>query len=239
MLVRGAWYGGWCWKKVTPCLTSAGHTVYTPTLTGLGERRHLANEGIDLDTHIQDIVSMIEFEDLNDIILVGHSYAGFVITGVADKIPWRIRKLVYLDAMLPEDGKAVIDYLVPAMVRKFSDYIKASKNGLLLPFGVAATLQEHGITDPIDVAWMTPRMADLPYRTFTQQIRISTTLSQFINERGAYISTSDRPHFIVASKRAAGRGLKLFVIPGAGHGSMVTQPEKLAEILLDIISTPK
>ena len=99
VLVHGAWYGGWCWKKVTSRLTSAGHTVYTPTLTGLGERRHLVNEGIDLDTHIQDIVSMIEFEDLNDIILVGHSYAGFVISGVADKIPGRIRKIVYLDAM--------------------------------------------------------------------------------------------------------------------------------------------
>lgn len=239
VLVHGAWYGGWCWKKVVPCLTSAGCAVYTPTLSGFGERRHLVNAGTGLDTHIQDIISMIEFEGLNDVILVGHSYAGFVITGVADKIPGCISKVVYLDAMLPEDGKAMIDYLAPEIVRKYRDYLNASTNGLLVPFGAVATLKDHGVTDPMDVAWMTPRMTDLPYGAFTQQIRVSTALPQFINERGVYISTSDRPHFVVASKRAAARGLKLFVMTGAGHGCMVTQPAKLAEILLDIVSTPK
>jgi pimeloyl-ACP methyl ester carboxylesterase len=233
VLVHGAWHGGWCWKKVTPLLTSARHTVYTPTLSGLGEHKHLANESINLDTHIQDIVSLLEFEDLNDIILVGHSYAGFVITGVANKVPGRIAKIVYLDAMFPEDGKALIDYLAPEMVRKYNENVKMYKDGWLLPFNETLTLQDFGITDPIDVAWMTPRMTAQPYKTFTQKIQISTTSQQFINERGIYISTSDKPHYISASKRASESGLKLLAIPGAGHGSMVTQPKKLAELLLN------
>ena len=107
VIVHGAWGGGWDWKHVDQLLTADGHKVYRPTLTGQGERSHLASTNIDLDTHIQDIVNVILWEDLHNVVLVGHSYGGMVITGVADRVPDRIKHVVYLDALLPENGESV------------------------------------------------------------------------------------------------------------------------------------
>lgn len=104
VLVHGAWLGGWAWKHVTPRLRMAGHEVFAPTLTGLGERVHLAHPGVGLETHIQDVVNVLVFEDLQQVTLVGHSYGGIVITSVADRTPERLAQLVYLDAFVPEDG---------------------------------------------------------------------------------------------------------------------------------------
>src|SRR4029077_10581884 len=105
VIVHGAWGGGWDWKQVDQLLSADGHKVYRPTLTGQGERSHLASTNIDLDTHIQDIVNVILWEDLHDVVLVGHSYGGMVITGVADRVPDRIKHIIYVDALLPEDGE--------------------------------------------------------------------------------------------------------------------------------------
>src|SRR6266480_552113 len=106
LLVPGAWLGGWCWRYVAADLRAAGHTVIPATLTGLGERAHLLSRKIDLDTHISDLVSLFEYEDLHHVILVGHSYGGVVITGVAEQVPARIQRLVYLDASVPRDGES-------------------------------------------------------------------------------------------------------------------------------------
>ena len=111
VLVHGAWHGGWCYKRVARLLRQAGHDVYTPTLTGLGERAHLMNRAIALDTHVQDIVGVIRCEELSDVVLCGHSYGGMVITGVAEQMAAKIRSLVYLDAFVPENGKCLFDYL--------------------------------------------------------------------------------------------------------------------------------
>src|ERR1700745_1867550 len=114
VLVHGAWHGGWCWAKVARLLRDAGHDVYTPTLTGLGERAHLARPDVDLELHIQDIVSMLEAEELRGVTLVGHSYGGMVLSGVAARAgAGRLVQLVYLDARVPEAGKALLDYLGP------------------------------------------------------------------------------------------------------------------------------
>ena len=109
VLVHGTTAGGWVWKDIAQPLRDAGHDVYTPTLTGLGERVHLATREVGLDTHITDIVNVLRFEELRDVVLVGHSYAGMVITGVADREPARIRELVYFDALVPEDGESAVD----------------------------------------------------------------------------------------------------------------------------------
>ena len=109
VLVHGSCHGGWCWKKVAPILCKDGYFVHTPTLTGLGERSHLVNRDIGLHTHILDIIQVFEYEDLDEVILVGHSYGGLVIGGVAEKIPQRIRRLVYLDAYVPQDNKNAFD----------------------------------------------------------------------------------------------------------------------------------
>lgn len=114
VLVHGSCHGGWCWKKVTPLLTKNGNRVYTPTLTGLGERSHLVSRDIGLDTHILDIIQVLEYEDLNEVVLVGHSYGGLVIGGVADKVPRRIGHLVYLDGYIPKDNKSPFD-IVPGL----------------------------------------------------------------------------------------------------------------------------
>ena len=100
VLVHGAWHGSWCWKRVRKALQDQGHQVFTPTLTGLAERSHLLSPSVNLDTHIDDVVNLIRWEELSDVVLCGHSYAGAVISGVADRIPERIRSLVYLDAFL-------------------------------------------------------------------------------------------------------------------------------------------
>ena len=109
VLVHPAWLGGWCWRKVTPLLRDRGHDVYTPTLTGLGERAHLANPEISLATHIEDVVNVLEFEDLHRVILVGNRSGGKVITGVADRVPTRLAQVVYLDAFVPEGGQSLVD----------------------------------------------------------------------------------------------------------------------------------
>src|SRR5688572_1955574 len=110
VLIHGAWHGGWCWKLVAPALRRAGHEVYAPSLTGLGERRHLASRAIDLEAHVRDVVELLEMEDLSGVVLLGHSYGGMVVTGAADRVPERISQLVYLDAFVPENGKCLLDY---------------------------------------------------------------------------------------------------------------------------------
>ena len=111
VLVHGAWHGGWCWKRVRPLLESRGHLVFTPTLTGLGERSHLLARETGLETHIADVVNVIRWEELSEVVLCGHSYGGMVISGVADRVPDRIRSLVYLDAFVPSDGQSLFDFL--------------------------------------------------------------------------------------------------------------------------------
>jgi pimeloyl-ACP methyl ester carboxylesterase len=132
VLVHGAWHGGWCYKRVAQLLRKAGHEVYTPTLTGVGERVHLMTPAVTLDTHIQDVLNLIRFEELSDIVLCGHSYGGMVITGVADKVPDKVRSLVYLDAFVPNDGEALMDYLDLDMKAGMRDDARLNGRGYLM-----------------------------------------------------------------------------------------------------------
>ena len=117
LVCHGAWSAGWAWKKMHPLMAAAGHRLVTPTQTGIGERAHLANPSIDLETHIQDILNVIRYEDLRDIVLIGHSYGGMVATGVADRARDRITQLIYLDAFVPDDGQSLLDLNEPARQR--------------------------------------------------------------------------------------------------------------------------
>jgi pimeloyl-ACP methyl ester carboxylesterase len=111
VLIHGAWHGSWCWARVRRLLAAGAHRVFTPTLTGVGERSHLLSRDVGLDTHVADVANLMIWEDLRDIVLVGHSYGGFVARHVADRMPDRIRSLIYLDAFVPENGKTLFDYL--------------------------------------------------------------------------------------------------------------------------------
>jgi pimeloyl-ACP methyl ester carboxylesterase len=222
VLVHGAWHGGWCWARVSPLLRAAGHTVFTPTLTGLGERSHLLTRDVDLDTHITDIVQVLEFEDLEEVILVGHSYGGMVITGVADKAGDRISQLVYLDAMLPENGKAITDYTQ----RQFAPITEDSWHD------PASDPQEYGVTKERDVAWVKKRLTDMPRKCMTQPLHLADDKSRRI--KGAYVLCSKRPFAGEAAQRAKQRGYRYRELLSAGHDAMITQPRELTRILIEL-----
>src|SRR5262245_51808475 len=167
LIGHGAWSAAWAWKKVRPLLRAAGHEVFTPTYTGLGERAHLVSRAITLDTHIADVLGVIDCEDLKDIVLVGHSYGGMVATGVADRAPERIAKLVYLDAFVPESGQSLQDLLPePARVRQ-RDSAAAQGDGWLTPPNPSPP-----DTSPEDLAWIAPRRRWQPAGTLAQRIAL-------------------------------------------------------------------
>jgi len=219
--VHGAWAGGWQMKKVAPLLEAKGWKVYRPSLPGLGEHYHLATPTIGLDDHINDIVNLILFEDLHDVILLGHSYGGMVITGVADRIPERLSRLVYLDAFLPNDGESLMS-LRPS--RGDLDIEKMSKDGFVIPSWVKPD-------KPF------PKDVPHPLKTFTDPIVLK-------NPAGAkvpvtYILTVDpgkKPEedtFFPSSERAKARGWPVIIME-ADHVPNWRKPEALAEILLGI-----
>ena len=168
VLVHGAWHGGWCWSRLAPLLRAAKHDVYIPTLTGLGERVHLLAPEIDLTTHIDDVLGVLTYEDLGNVVLVGHSYGGMVISGVVDQAGERIAHVVYLDAFLPEDGMSVRDY-APADV--LDEMVTAQGDGWRLPSFMFAA--DFGVTDPEDAAWVDSLLGDQPYGTFQQPIALT------------------------------------------------------------------
>lgn len=224
VLVHGSWHGGWCWNKLTPLLKSAGHSVFTPTLTGLGERSHLLTTEVDLNTHIIDIVNMLEYEDLKNVILVGHSYAGMVISGVAEKVPMRISQLIYLDAYVPENGKSVNDY------NKVKTSSAEVQNTNRLP--VCCSLEDFGVSKLEDIKWMSSRIGDQPYKSFTQSLQFkANSVKEF---KKTYIQLSELPQFIEAAERGKGKGFKSYKLLSGGHDAMITKPNELGEIFLSL-----
>lgn len=154
VLVHGAWHGGWCWSRVAARLRAAGHAVHTPTLTGLGERRHLLSPQVNLDTHIADVVNLLECEELQNVVLVGHSYGGIVISGAADRARDRLRQLVFLDALLLDSGKSLFSDFPDAVVQQRLKTIRETGAGVgaapALPpsaFGVKTPPMRPGCSD--------------------------------------------------------------------------------------------
>jgi pimeloyl-ACP methyl ester carboxylesterase len=224
VLVHGAWHGGWCWRKFTPLLKSAGHQVFTPTLTGLGERAHLLTTQTDLNTHIQDIVNVLEYEDLNDVILVGHSYAGIVISGVVEKAGNRLSQLVYLDAYLPESGKSINDYnkAAPASVEV--------ENTNRAP--VCCSPEVFGVTDNNDIKWMSSRLADQPYKTLTQSLQLTAGSNKL---KKTFIQLTEWSQFVESSERAKSKGFDYYKLLSGGHDAMISKPKELSDIFQKLI----
>ena len=163
VLVHPAWHGAWFWKKVVPLLRKQGHLVFTPTLTGLGERSHLARADVGLDVHVNDVGNVLKYEDLRDVVLVGHSSSGVVITGVADRAPDRIAHVVYLDAFVPEHGQAVFDLVAPDRRQMMEALVRTEGEGWFLPrFAPPAwetiVRDMWGVTATDDVRWMLDRL---------------------------------------------------------------------------------
>jgi pimeloyl-ACP methyl ester carboxylesterase len=233
ILVHGAWHGSWCWKRVRAALQSAGHNVFTPTLTGLGERSHLNSAAVDLSTHIADVVNLIQWEELSDVVLCGHSYAGAVIAGVADQIPARIRALVFLDGFLLENGESLMDVLPSEVTQILRDQAKATGEGWKSNPVPAHIL---GVRDPDDVAWVDAQCTPQPIATFEQPITLTGNFESI--QDIAYVFPTERhPNLLLSHERAQAKGWKIRTIDNSGHEIMIDRPQELAEFLLEYAPT--
>jgi pimeloyl-ACP methyl ester carboxylesterase len=233
VLVHGTGHGGWCWRFLTPILQAAGSDVYTPTLTGLGASSHLLSEigRLSLDTHVKDITNLLFYEDLSDVILVGHSYGGMVITGVAAKEPQRLAHLVYLDAYLPMEGENEIALWPPAQKEKYeADVASGMISRAPLPSSML------GIADPKMSEWVQERLTAHPYSTYEDAPPTPDDPAKSASMPSTYIHCTVGPLSSWMQPFAArARKLKWPVYTmESGHEAMITNPNELAEILLQI-----
>jgi pimeloyl-ACP methyl ester carboxylesterase len=222
LICHGAWSAGWAWKKLRPLLQAAGHEVFTPSYTGLGERAHLAHPLVDLETHIQDILAVIEAEGLRDILLVGHSYGGMVATGVADRVPQLVRHLCYLDAFVPQDGQSLHDLVGGAPVA-------APVEGWLIPPNPSAP-----DTSPADLAWTLPRRRHQPARCFSQALRVTQAAPAFPRTYIHCTRKAGPDVFRQFADRFRDDPAWRFHAMDASHSPNVTAPEALAALLLGL-----
>jgi len=231
VLVHGSYCGGWVWNKLVPILRAEGHEVYAPTLTGLSDRSHLLHCGVNLTTHITDIVNLITYENLTDVILVGNSYGGMVITGVAAKIPKRLKLLVYLDAYVPEGGQSEVD-LWPPERRAWAEKSQAEGIGLDQPPPLAI----FGVNEPELVGWMEDRMSPQPISTYTEPVPHGDSNSGALPR--VFILCTEWPPttpniFNPFAKKAREQGWDVHEI-ATGHIAMVTAPLELSKLLLAV-----
>ena len=225
VLVHGAWTGGWGYKKTARLMRAQGHEVYVVTLTGLGERSHLASPGITLSTHIQDVVNVFEYEDIEDAILVGHSYGGMVIAGVSGRVADRIRTLVYLDAFLPADGQALWD-IAGEQGRQF--YIDGQRTtpGLIAPMGLPATPE-----DPALVQIGRRKVDRHPLLTLTEPVRLDGSERKIA--RRTYILATRQPAFQRFYDQVKDDPAWTTRTIATGHLVMMEDPEGLARLLME------
>jgi pimeloyl-ACP methyl ester carboxylesterase len=239
VLVHPAWHGAWVWKKVAPLLQAKGHRVSTPTLTGLGELSHLATPDIGLDHHVGDVAHVLAYEDLRDVILVGHSSSGAVITGVADRVPERIAHLVYLDAFVPEDGQSVFDLVMPERRRMMEELVKTEGDGWLLPRFAPPPWETiiremWGVTDNDDVRWMVERMTPTPVGHFRDPVRRTNTAAARVPRTYVRCPKFPNPRFDVHAEMARRTAGWHYLELQAPHHPVVTMPDEVSSLLLDL-----
>lgn len=234
VLVHGAFHGAWCWDRVRPLLERAGHEVVAPTLTGLGERADELSPDVGLSTHVDDVVRSLEEGDLADVVLVGHSYAGMILPGVAVQVPARIAHLVYLDAFVPSDGECCFDLMPAEAAEAIRQQAETEGEGWrFFPF----PLEALGIVADEDVRWVGPQLGPQPLRTYEEPVTLLP------GEWEALPRT-----YMLCSERAFGGLFEPFAetadndpdweyVELAGHHEpMVTAPGVLASALLELRS---
>jgi pimeloyl-ACP methyl ester carboxylesterase len=229
LVCHGAWSAGWAWKKMHPLMSAAGHRLLTPSYTGLGERVHLASPSIDLETHIQDILNVITYEDLRDIVLLGHSYGGMVATSVADRARDKIAQLVYLDAFVPREGQSLFD-LNEAGRQPMRD-LATSGDGWRVPPNPTPP-----DTPPGDLEWLTARRVDMPIKCFDMKLNLRN--GELTLPRSYIYCTRAAPAdtFGQFARRARSEpGWRYFEID-ASHSPGVTAPDALMALLEKIFA---
>lgn len=234
VLVHGAWHGGWCWRRVADVLMARGNRVFTPTLTGVGDRAHLFSKDISLQTHVEDILAVVETEELSDFVLVGHSYGGFVISGVADALRERVSHYVYLDASVPPDMSpgasfSWADFNPPEAREARLKLVREQGNGVALP---APPPSAFAVTKASDVAWLQRRLRPMPVGTYIGTFTFASSGSNGLKR--TYIASSKPPYALLVSTRNRIRDDNTwsFTTIEAGHDSMVTAPDELASLLM-------
>jgi pimeloyl-ACP methyl ester carboxylesterase len=228
VLVHGAWRGGWAWRRVADLLTAHGHTVFAPTLTGLGERSHLMNPGVSLATHVTDVVNAITWEGLSDIVLCGHSYGGFVISGVAEQVGDRIGSIVFLDAFVPANGESLID--ITSQATRDNIQAAAARGDITVPFRPAAFF---GVNEK-DQAWMDQMCVPHPIATMLDTLTLTGAVDRIAKKAYVRAGNYPNPGFDAAlAKAKANPEWRTYVVP-CGHDVMVDMPERLAEILEEV-----
>jgi pimeloyl-ACP methyl ester carboxylesterase len=238
VLVHGSCHGGWCWKKLVPFLKRDNNEIYTPTLTGLGERSHLLYQKINLSTHVKDVVQVFEFQDLDDVVLIGHSYGGMVIGGVADVIPHRIKSLIFLDAYIPQDGKSAFD-LVPGLKDTYEQRSLKEKDKEWLV--ASYTPQEFGVTDSNDISWMKSRLCPMPFHTHDEPSIIKNIKFKGIPK--TFITFTDFGESMfkryVEEKTVEEEALASdwnYHELKRGHDAIITAPDELSQLLMPLIN---
>jgi pimeloyl-ACP methyl ester carboxylesterase len=234
VLVHGAWHGGWCWRRVADLLTARGHRVFAPSLTGLGDRAHLFSKDISLQTHVEDILAVVETEELSQFVLVGHSYGGFVISGVADTLRERVSHYIYLDGSVPPDMSPQASFswagFNPPEAREARlKAVREQGHGVGLP---APPPSAFAVTEPADLAWLQRRMRPMPVQTYLGTFTFQHSGSNGLKR--TYIASTKPAYALLSATRDLVRGDKTwaFTTLEAGHDSMVTAPEALASKLM-------
>ncbi|MGD9893534.1 MAG: alpha/beta fold hydrolase [Dehalococcoidia bacterium] len=245
VLVGGAWMGGWCWQAVARPLRSRGHDVYPVTLTGLGERSHLAGPTIDLTTHITDIVNLIEFEGLRDVVLVGHSYAGVPVTGAGGRIPERIARLVYLDSAPIPSGLSYLDSNPPEVQQQIEQRVAEHGDGWRLPMPpwdeqAKGGASLDGLSDD-DLRLMASRATPQPFGTYTQPLTYTSSVLEALPSLAILCSFSlAQVQELIAAGHPWGQAMSgpqwQYVELPTGHWPMYSRPNDVAEILAGLSS---
>jgi pimeloyl-ACP methyl ester carboxylesterase len=228
VLIHGAWHGGWCWRRVADRLEQRGHKVFAPTLTGLGERSHLMSASINLDTHITDVVNVLEWEDLEDVVLVGHSYGGWPVSGAIEQAFDRIASVVYLDAFVPNNGQKSLDTASEFTRKGILEAV--AKGEVSRPGPSAATFH---VNDK-DRAWIDSKLTPQPVGVSLQPVTLSGALERL--GKKTYIRAPKYPQPAFDSYYQAKQSdpsWRTYEVP-CGHDVMVDMPERLVEILLEV-----
>lgn len=227
VLVPGAWLGGWCWRDVAVRLRARGHRVVAATLTGLGERAHLLTRETGLPTHVADIAGLLRHRDLTEVVLVGHRYGGTVITAVAEEVPERLRRLVYLDASVPLDGQSNDDVIGPEMAARLQSSAHAFGDGWRVPPADYVTERmPQGLRD-----WVRERLTPHPLAAFGQPVQLRSAAAAALPR--AFIRTTQSPLYDGLLARARRAGWECRDVPG-GHYAMLSEPDAVAAALANV-----
>jgi pimeloyl-ACP methyl ester carboxylesterase len=231
VLVHGAWGGSWQFAQVARRLRAAGHVVFTPTLTGQGERAHLASPEVGLDTHVRDLAAVLEYEDLSEVILVAHSYGGMVATAAAEETIPRLAQLVYIDAFVPGDGQSTLE-LFPAQFQELFRTRARDHDGWRMPGG-DFILDIWGVKDPAQREWVGARTAPFPIRCWEQPVKLPSDAAAGLPRSFVDCTASLSEIFGPFAERARQEGWGYRQL-ASSHVAWLTHPVELADIVLDL-----